>query len=357
MKKKLITLFILVCAILLWGGCKAKKNEKEQQNQTQTTPPINYSEYITVKKYIGLEVDKMEVVSVSDAEVEASIKSDLEILATYTDITDRAAKLGDVATIDFVGKKDGVEFEGGSGDDYDLELGSGKFIPGFEEQVVGHKISETFDINVTFPKDYGNEELNGAAVVFTITIDALKEKHVPELTADILGDIGSSATTVEEYKAQVRADLEQSNKETAEANFQNAIWDALIAQCEMKKFPEGMVEEQIASLEQQYYYYASMNGMDTADFIQEVFQMTTEDLAKQQITLQFAIGAIAEAEDLAISDEDYSKGLAELAEQYGYDDPAKMEEEYSADNIRQSLLQEKVGKFLLENCKQVEAKK
>ena len=355
MKKKLITLFILVCAILLWGGCKAK--EKEQQNQTQTTSQINYSEYITIKKYVGLEVTKEEALSVSDKDVEASIKSDLEMLATYTDVTGRAAKLGDVATIDFVGKKDGVAFEGGTGSDYKLELGSGKFIPGFEDKVVGHKINETFDIDVTFPKDYGNEELNGAAVVFTITIDALQEKNVPELTAEILKDLGSSATTVEEYKAQVRADLEQSNKETAEANMQNALWDALIKQCEMKKFPDGMIEEQIANLEQQYYYYASMNGMETADFIQKVFEMTTEDLAKQQITLQFAIGAIAEAEDLTISDEDYSKGLAELAKQYGYDDAAKMEEEYGADNIRQSLLQEKVGKYLLENCKQVEAKK
>ena len=167
----------------------------------------------------------------------------------------------------------------------------------------------------------------------------------------------ASAKTVDEYKAQVKVDLEKSNKETAEMNLQNAVYDALIEQCTVKKYPDGMIEQYVADLEEQYYYYAYIYGMETEEFVQQAFGMSMEEVAKKQITLQLAIEFIATAEKLTVSDADYKAGVAELATQYGYEDVATFESEYGADTIRNSLLQDKVGSFLVENSKQVEKTK
>ena len=204
MKKRFITIVAGICAMALLGGCAGSKGALSNDN-------------ITIKKYKGLEVDKVETIAVTDEDVEMSIQSDLETLATKTDIKDRPAQLGDIAIIDFEGKKDGVAFEGGAGTDYELELGSGQFIDGFEDGVVGHNIGETFDLDLTFPENYSSEELAGQAVVFTVTLKGLQEKHVPELTVDILAQLESKATTNEEYRAQIRSDLKVSNQETAES--------------------------------------------------------------------------------------------------------------------------------------------
>ena len=361
MKKKLITLLAMICAGALLVGCTAKtsKNDKkeEQTDSAKDEADFTATEYIKIKKYIGLEVEDVAIANVTDADVEASIQSDLETLATFTEVTNRAAKLGDVTTIDFVGKKDGVAFEGGTGTDYDLELGSKTFIDGFEDGVVGHKISESFDLKLKFPENYGNDELNGQEVVFTVTIKKIKEKNVPKLTVEVLKELGSSATTIEDYKKQVRSDLEKSNKETAETELMNNIWEELIAQCEVVKYKDGAVEAKVEELEQQYYYYAYMSGMETAEFIKAALGMTVEELAKKQITLEYAIVYIAQAEGLELTDDEYKAGLDELAEQYGFESGEKMEESYSPDIIRESLLQDKIGKFLEENCVKVESKK
>ncbi len=343
MKKKIMAIIAGLCAVALLGGC-AGSGELSNDN-------------ITIKKYKGLEVEKSEDLTVTDEDVELSIQSDLEMLATKTDITDRAAQNGDISTIDYVGKKDGVEFEGGSATDYELELGSGMFIPGFEDGVVGHKIGETFDLNLTFPETYSNNpDLAGKAVVFTVTLKALQEKHVPELTDDILPELNTTAKTVEEYKAQVKKDLEKSNKETAEQSLVASLWDALVKQCEVKKYPDGMVEEYVTTLEEQYSYYAQMYGMEVDQFFEEVLQMSSKEAAELNVTRELAVALIAEKEGLSVSDKEYEKGLKELAEQYGYDDTKEFAEAYGEETIRDSLLQEKVSDLLLEHCVQVEPK-
>ena len=203
MKKKLTAVIAGICAVTLLGGCAGGAKKLSNSN-------------ITINQYKGLEVDKVEVLPVTDEDVELSIQSDLEMIATMTDITGRPAQLGDFAIIDFEGKKDGVAFEGGTATDYELELGAGQLIDGFEDGVVGHDIGQTFDLNLKFPESYSNKELAGQDVVFTVTLKGLQEKYVPELTVDILEQLESKATTIEEHKAQVRSDLEVSNQKTAD---------------------------------------------------------------------------------------------------------------------------------------------
>ena len=344
MKKKLTTIVAGICALALLGGCAGgAKGAISNDN-------------LTIKQYKGLEVEKVEEIAVTDEDVEMSIQSDLETLATKTDVTDRAAQLGDIAIIDFEGKKDGVAFEGGAGTDYELELGSGQFIDGFEDGVVGHNIGETFDLDLTFPKDYQSEDLAGQAVVFTVTLKGLQQKNVPELTVDILEQLGTKAKTIEEYKAQVRSDLEVSNKETAESTLLASVWEALVEQCDVKKFPEGMLDDYVKNLEEQYSYYAQMYGMEIEEFFKQIFGMSAEEVAKTTATQELAINLIAEKEGLTISDKAYEEGLNELASQYGYEDTEEFVKAYTEDGIRKALLQEKVGKFLVDNAVQVEPK-
>lgn len=343
MKKKLMTIVAGICAVALLGGCAGNSGALSNDN-------------ITIKQYKGLEVDKVEVIAVTDEDVELSIKSDLETLATKTDVTGRPAQLGDIAIIDFEGKKDGVAFEGGAGTDYELELGSGQFIDGFEDGVVGHNIGETFDLDLTFPENYSSEELAGQAVVFTVTLKGLQEKNVPELTVDILAQLESKATTIEEYKAQIRSDLEVSNQETAESTLLSSVWETLVENCEVKKFPEGMLDEYVADLEEQYSYYAQMYGMEIEEFFEQIFGMSAEEVAKTTATQELAMTLIAEKEGLTLTDKEYEDGVKDLASQYGYEDTEEFVTAYSEDAIRKALLQEKVGNFLVDNCVQVEPK-
>ena len=343
MKKRFITIVAGICAMALLGGCAGSKGALSNDN-------------ITIKKYKGLEVDKVETIAVTDEDVEMSIQSDLETLATKTDIKDRPAQLGDIAIIDFEGKKDGVAFEGGAGTDYELELGSGQFIDGFEDGVVGHNIGETFDLDLTFPENYSSEELAGQAVVFTVTLKGLQEKHVPELTVDILAQLESKATTIEEYRAQIRSDLKVSNQETAESTLLSSVWETLVKNCEIKKFPEGMLDEYLKNLEEQYSYYAQMYGMEIEEFFKQIFGMSAKEVAKTTATQELAMALIAEKEGLTIKDKDYEAGVKDLASQYGYEDTEEFLKAYGEDSIRKALLQEKVGKFLVDNCVQVEPK-
>ena len=344
MKKRLTTIVAGICALALLGGCAGGAKGAISNDS------------LTIKQYKGLEVEKVEEIAVTDEDVEMSIQSDLETLATKTDVTDRAAQLGDIAIIDFEGKKDGVAFDGGAGTDYELELGSGQFIDGFEDGVVGHNIGETFDLDLTFPENYQSEDLAGQAVVFTVTLKGLQQKNVPELTVDILEQLGTKATTIEEYKAQVRSDLEVSNKETAESTLLASVWEALVEQCDVKKFPEGMIDDYVKNLKEQYSYYAQMYGMEIEEFFKQIFGMSAEKVAKTTATQELAINLIAEKEGLTISDKAYDEGVKELASQYGYEDTEEFVKAYTEDGIRKALLQEKVGKFLVDNAVQVEPK-
>jgi len=342
MKKRLTTIIAGICALTLLGGCAGAGSIS--------------NENIKIKQYKGLEVEKAESLAVTDEDVELSIKSDLETLATKTDITGRPAQLGDIAIIDFEGKKDGVAFEGGTGTDYELELGSGQFIDGFEDGVVGHNIGETFDLNLTFPENYSSEELAGQAVVFTVTLKGLQEKHVPELTVEILSELGTEAKTIEEYKAQIKSDLEKSNEESAEESLLASVWEALVEKCEVKKFPEGMIDEYVADLKEQYSYYAQMYGMEIEEFFNQIFGMSAEEVAKTTATQELAITLIAEKEKMSISDKEYEAGVKDLASQYGYEDTEEFVKAYTEEGIRKALLQEKEGNFLVDNCVLVEPK-
>lgn len=364
MKKRMMALLMAMTMVVATVGCG--KNYK-----TGDSGEI-YNDYVKVKKWKGLEVEKVEPTAVTEEDIQSSIDSDLQTLSETVDITDRAAATGDQVVIDYVGKKDGVAFDRGSAEDQTITLGKAGFIDGFEDGIVGHKAGETFDLNLKFPEDYGNEELNGQAVVFTITLDKIQEVVVPELSEEILPKLSEDAKTIEEYKEQVKADLEKSNKESAEAQMRSNALTALLEQCEIIKYPEDRLKEAIetctevykAQLEQMAYYYygTTLDGLKESTGMSEedLLGTTYEELAKQQLLGELALELLAEAEKIEYTGDVYETFLEDQAKNFGYEDGEAVEEAYEKmygeGSFQKACLQEKVSVFLYENCKLVEPK-
>ncbi len=344
MKKRLLAIILGISMMASITGCGGNALSNEM---------------VSIEKYEGLKVEAVDTVEVTDKEVDESIAYTMEVTAAeYADeygIKDRAAQDGDTVFIDYSGKLDGVQFEGGTAEKQTLKLGSNSFIDGFEDAIIGHKPGETFDINVTFPENYGNEELNGQDVVFTIVFHSI----VPtEITDEIASILMGEDITVEEYKAQVKEDLEVSNEETAVADYENAVYRAFLENCKMKEYPEDELEQWKQVMEDSYSMYASYYGMETDEFLQAYYGTTAEELAKEQILFKYAVELVAEEQGMTLSLEDYEKAIEEQAIEFGYESAEEYEkaynEYYGEGYLKNYILQEKVMSWLVENSVTVE---
>jgi len=340
MKKRILALVMGLCMTAALVGCGNGEIANDK---------------IRIKQYKGLEVTDMTM-EVTDEQVEQSIQSTLQTLSTKTDITDRPAKEGDSVVIDYEGKLDGVAFDGGTATQQTVEIGAGMYVPGFEEGIIGHNIGDTFDVNVTFPEQY-TEELAGKAVVFTMKLHSIQEVHVPELTKDLLPELSETAKTIKEYKAEVRKQLEESNQASAESAKEQMIWEKLLENCVVEKYPDGQVEEFVANVEAQLGEMAKQNNSTASEVFKQYYGMSPEDYVKNSVKMEYAIALIAEKENITLTAKEYEEGVAEQAMQQGYEDAEAFEKEVGRETIELMLLQPKVGKFLVENCKVVEEAK
>ena len=348
MKKKLIAAVTGICMIAgALSGCSSDTAEND---------------YVSVSGYKGIEIDKVDVdTDISDEDVENEINSVLEENATDKEVTGRAAQLGDTADINYVGKVDGQEFDGGSADNYPLELGSGSFIEGFEDSIVGHNVGETFDWNGKFPDDYQNTDLAGKDVVFTITVNALTEPELPELTDDFVKTVSEESETVEEYREEVRKNLEETAQENYDSELNSAVWEAVLEKAEVKGYPDGEVDRIYNTYLEQYQEMASYYNMEYDEFIQLYTEMTVDEFeeeakeaAKDNIKQSQVAEVIAEKEGLTLTDEEYEKEFEKLAEDYGYEDVDDLKEVAGEETLKQLVLQPIVQEWLAENCVQKE---
>ena len=338
MKKRILALVMGLCMTASLVGCGNGEIANDK---------------IRIKQYKGLEVTETTM-PVTDDDVEMSIQSTLQTLSTKTDITDRPAQQGDSVVIDYEGKLDGVAFDGGTATQQTVEIGAGMYVPGFEEGIIGHNIGDTFDVNVTFPEQY-TEELAGKAVVFTMKLHSIQEVHVPELTKDLLPELSETAKTIKEYKAEVRKQLEDSNQASAESATEQQLWEKLLENCVVDKYPDGQVEEFVANVEAQLGEMAKQNNSTASEMFKQYYGMSPEEYVKNSVKMEYAIALIAEKEKLTLTAKEYEEGVAEQAMQQGYEDVEAFEKEVGRETIELMLLQPKVGKFLLDNCKIVEA--
>ena len=259
--------------------------------------------------------------TVKDEEVDAEINRLLDRNARKVAVTDRAAQNGDIVNIDFVGSVDGVKFEGGEAEGFDLTLGSGQFIPGFEDQVVGMNIGEKKDVNVTFPENYQAENLKGKAAVFAVTLNGIQAKELPELTDEFVKDATGSAT-VEEYKAKTVERLQKQADRRANDATENSILEAIAANAEAE-IPQAMIDREIDSLLQKFEYQLMYQGLKLQDYLDflkvtvEDFRKNYEEQAKKNVMSQLIISHIIDAEKIEATEEEVNAKVAEQAASVG----------------------------------------
>ena len=277
---------------------------------------------VEISAYTGLEVSK-EAIEVTEEDIMKDIDATRERNSRMLSVEDRAAQEGDQAVIDFEGFLDGVAFEGGKGEKFPLGLGSGSFIPGFEEQIVGKNIGDEFDINVTFPEDYGAENLAGKEVVFKIKLHELKVKELPELDDEFVKDV-SEFNTVDEYKADIKAKITERREKSAESKVENDLLDALIANTECE-IPDCMIQQEIDGYIRDYEYRLQSQGGNLEMYFQYT-GMTMEKLrenfksdAERQVKIRLALAKIAKTEKLKALKKDIEAEYKKIATGYNVD--------------------------------------
>ena len=311
---------------------------------------------VTLGQYKGVKVDKADL-EVTEEEVTAEIDKERDKNSRTVDVTDRAVKDGDIATIDFEGFKDGVAFEGGKGSDYPLTIGSHAFIPGFEEELIGAQIGVETEVNVTFPEDYQAEELAGKPAVFKCTVKRLQEKQLPELDEDFVGEVSEESDTVEEYREEIRKKLEKRKTDEAKAVKEDAVVDAIIADAKMD-IPEAMIETQQRQMVQDYAQRMQSQGISMEQYMQFT-GMTGEMLLEQvkpqvmkKIQSRLVLEAVAAAEGIQVTEEEIAEELKTMGEAYQME-PEKVEEllgENGREQVKGDIRVRKAADFVVENA-------
>lgn len=377
MKKRAIMISMLLVMALSVTGCSQKTATKDKDTKTEETAKtddaeetesdntedtsedtpttaelmagIDVEKCVTLGDYKGVTVEKT-IQSVTDEDVQNEIDN---ALANYPVEVDQAAKEGDTVNIDYVGKIDGEEFDGGSDQGADLKLGSGKFIDGFEDGLIGARKGETRTLNLTFPEDY-TQDLAGKAVEFTVTVNAVKEP-LSEPTDQWVADNIEGYDNLADYKAGIRSEQEESNEQTAENQVRYAAWTQVIDNCTINEYPETLVEVGKKLYEQQVETYAKYAGMELDAYIessgltQEEYQSNMEEYGKNVAAQALVCQAICNKEGLAIGDDDYQKALQDMLTEYGCTEE-ELIQTYGQDNVEQSIMLNRVSNLIMENA-------
>ena len=335
------------------GSEAESETGSEEESETETEfnvadlPEYDASEYVTLGEYKDLTVE-VAPVEVTDEQVMDKIASE-----TKQTLTEGTVESGDTVNIDYVGKIDGEEFDGGSAEGYDLEIGSCTFIDGFEDGIIGMQVGETKDLELKFPDDYHSTDLAGKDVVFTVTVNSIS--RVPELTDEVANNV-VEGMTAEAYQESVRQDLEEQAKESQKTEAEQKLLQTVYENATINGYPEENLQYTIKRATDYYEWLASMYGMSLDDYLknygmtQDEFNEQIQPVAEEALGEEMTLLAIAKEENIEVSDEEYEAGLARYAEAQGMDDPSKLEEAYGENYIKNSLLQEKVLDFLYENA-------
>lgn len=314
---------------------------------------------VTLGKYKGVSVTKADT-KVTAAEVKAETDRDREASARKVKV-EKALKNGDTAVIDFVGSIDGVEFDGGAGEDYPLELGSGSFIPGFEEQLVDKKVGDEVDVNVTFPEEYQAAELAGKEALFKVTIKDATRKELPKLDEAFADDKGFDS--VDDYKADVKKKLEERKADEARRAQEDEAMELVIEDAKMD-IPEAMIESQVNSMLNEMSGQLAQSGLSMEQYMQ--FTGMTMDKFKEQVRPDalkrvqgsLVLEAIVKAENIEATDDDVDAEIDKMAAAYGMDAEQlkKTMQESDRESIKADLASQKALEFIMDNAKETAKK-
>lgn len=332
-------LFLLTAGAVLLTACGKKS----------TT--VDYSKYVSLPDYSDLSVERV-VMTVTDEDVQDEITTQLSYMAERSEITDRAAQSGDMVVIDFTGTVDGAEFEDGSAEDYELELGSDSFLDGFEEQIIGMKTGETKDITVTFPEPYDGE-LDGKEAVFSVTLKEIYELILPEYNAQYVASISDYSST-EEYEEGLRNELQESyDTDSLSTACENALYE-IIGSSSFSGYPEDLYDECKAELESENQEFLDAFGVDD---LSEIYGEEYDEEASilDKVHERMVVNTLASKEGLEITDDDYEAALQNDLDLYAeYDSLEDLKKNTDEDAYRYQLLRQKVLDFLGENVQFIE---
>ena len=311
---------------------------------------------IKLGNYKGVKVDPIDA-TVTDEDVEAELDKVKEQNSRLVAKDDKAIEDGDQAIIDFEGFVDGVAFAGGKGEDYPLTIGSHSFIDTFEEQLIGKKVGDEVEVNVTFPEQYQAEELAGKPAMFKVAIKEVKVKEYPEVDDDFAQDV-SEFDTLEEYKADIKKNLEEKKAQDAEREKESAVIEAIVKDSEME-IPEKMIEAQAEQMLEEFAQNIAMQGMSFDQYLQftggtvEQMKEQVKPQAQARIETSLVLDAIVAAEGIEASDDEYKEEIAKMAEQYKME-ADKLEGYLSEDdqkNIKKDICAKKAAKLVVEQAK------
>ena len=307
---------------------------------------------VTIDGYKGLEVTKKSV-NVTDEDVEAELKKVQNRNARLVSVEDRAAEKDDIVVIDFEGSVDGVPFEGGKAENYSLTLGAGQFIPGFEDQIIGHKIDDAFDVNVTFPEDYHAEELKGKPAVFAVKLHEIKTKELPEIDDDFVKDV-SEFDTLADYKEDIKKHLTEDRQRAADDDVDNQLIDKVI-ELMQAEIPEAMYRNKANEDLREFGYRLQSQGLDMNTYMKYT-GMDGEGMiksflpqAERQVKIRLALEQIAKQEELKATDEEVAEEYKKLAENYKIDEE-KVRMFIAPEDLQKDLAVEKAVKLVRDSA-------
>lgn len=372
MKKYKIAIVLGMSALLLCACGDSKETQTtestaatEEEADVATAELGNIDElysdsFAEPGEYKGIEIEYVVPVP-SDAEIDSKIDQDLESLTSTESVGDRPVQDGDIVNIDYVGTLDGVAFDGGTASGYDLTIGSGQFIDGFESGLIGAKKGDVVELNLTFPENY-KADLAGKAVVFKVTVNEINEKVKPELNDETVSKIGAGYKSVDEYKESVREALYEANKATAVSYARNSIVDKLRETSKIKSTPDWLLNSMTDNVRNNAASYAAMYGLSIEDFVSqalgetmEEFEAECKDYGKANAEGMVIAFAIAQKENLKVSDEELKSKLDEYMQSYEMNED-ELEKSGQKDYMTLYIQNEKVIDYIYDNAVFVDEK-
>lgn len=330
--------------------------------QAKERPTYTALDYVTLGEYKDLPVEEAPVQEVTQEQIDARLAQEIKNAGKLETLEEGAVQKGDIANIDYEGKKDGVAFDGGTAKGYDLEIGSGSFIDGFEDGLIGKKIGETADLELSFPAQYFNEELAGAKVVFTVTVNAIQ--RAPQVTDELAGELsGGAQTSVSAYRDYLRGELEKEAQANRESQISEELMTQLYNTCKVNEYPQELVDYSIGEMEDYYKAYAKSMNLEWEDFLSQymntdadAFRTQAELTVKQGLQQELILMAVAEQENLTqITEEEFAAACEDYAQKLGFESGEAFQEAYDEGRIRNSVIMDKAVAFVREHALMVTA--
>lgn len=368
MKKKAYLAILALCVVLGASACgtetgetteqtqntETKKNDKEKPSSygTRLVSVKDVDKYITIGEYKGIQLDKT-VAEITEEEVDAQISNDLKNKAEEVTDKNGTVENGDLVTINFVGTKDGETFDGGTANNYDLTIGEGMMIDGFEDGIIGMKKGETKEVPLTFPEDYYEPSMAGADVVFKITLQNFR--RTPELSEEWVA-ANTDYETLEEYREGTRKTLAEAAEQSAQNNLQNTAWETVIGNCEVKEYPQDDIDNAVAEYKKLNEEYAAQGDMDLEKFVEsqgltmEAFEEQCQQYAETKVKQNLVVQGIMDKEGLTLEDEESLKIQNQLIEQFGVKDLADLVDQYGQVAVDESIGILRVTDFIVDQA-------